>query len=346
MREEIATTPADVSFSVVVPVCDDLDCLPRTLPGVAQAVKAYGNAELIVVDNGSEDGSYEWLRKRYGGMAKILRLPDVSISAVRNHGARHTDGDVYCFIDADCVVEKTHLEAALRALEESSAAVVGSRYRLPPDAGWIESTWHHLHRTEREGFVDFLSAGNLIVRADAFEHVGGFDEGLVTGEDAELCQRLRDHGYRIYQDPAIVAVHLGNPKTLLGFFRKQRWYALGMFGTVRRSSIDKPVVAMLVHLLAVSSAGGMLFVTSATWGARVVLVAAAVLLVPALAAMYRWWQVGRVIRPMTSLLLYEIFFAARITAATLLLTGVESEWRPEREGTEAGVGTAYEFEGG
>lgn len=335
-----------VSFSVVVPVRDDQKCLQRTLPRMLQAVETYGDAELLLVDNGSEDGSYEWLRRTVGERAKVFRLPGVTISAVRNHGARHAGGDVLCFIDADCVVEANHLTVALRALNDSSADVVGSRYALPADAGWVESTWHHLHRTNRKGYVEFLSAGNLVVTTEAFEDVGGFDESLVTGEDAELCQRLTDRGYRIYQDPAIVAVHLGNAKTLGGFFRKQRWYALGMFGTVRRSSVDKPVAATLAHLIVVAIAGLSVVATSLALSTKLLVLAAAFLAVPSLTTVYRWWQVGRVVRPLSALLLYQLFFTARLAAGALLLTGLKSGWRPEREEAGTGARTAYEFEGG
>lgn len=330
-------------FSVIVPFRDERECLERTLPRIVAAVASYPRAELILVDNGSQDGSHDWVRRNYGGSLTLLELADASIGAVRNHGARHAAGDVLCFIDADCLVEPDHLHNARRARETSSAAVVGARYRLPSDAGWVETTWHRLHRTDREGYVPFLSAGNLIVDAEAFEEVGGFDERLVTGEDAELCSRLRARGHRIYQDPAITAVHLGNAKTVRGFFQKQRWYALGMFGTVRGFSFDKPVAATLGHLLLVGGAVAAIAATSLGLGFELLVLTAALLLMPAVAVGYRWRQTGRVSRPLRSLLLYEIFFAARITAAVLLVTGLESGWRPEREASEPGAWKAYEL---
>lgn len=319
-------------ISVIVPVRDDLTVLRRSLPRIVAAVESYSNAELIVVDNGSEDGTYEWLINNYTDSVVTLKLPDASVGAVRNHGARRARGDVLCFVDADCLVEPDHLTNVYQALKETSAAAVGSRYLLPSDPTWVESTWHQLHRRGRKERVSFLSAGNIAIKADVFREIGGFDDHLVTGEDAELCHRLIDQGHAICHHPIIEVIHLGNPKTVTGFFRKQRWYALGMFGTVSVSSVDKPFVATVAHVVLIALSIGIAFTSFLDWAATILVMSLAVTIVPLVAVAFRWHQVGRVVNPLQALILYEVFFAARIMAAGLLLFGAKSGWRPGREG--------------
>lgn len=321
-------TDHSASISVIVPVCDDVDALERTLPRLEEAAAAHGSAEVILVDNGSEDGSYELMLKHRSPGVRVLEAEEsLPIGAVRNLGAREAAGEVLCFVDADVLFTREHLIRIEEVLDETGASAVGALCDIPSDAAWVERTWHLLHRNRRSGYVRSLGGGNLAVRKQAFFDVGGFDTDLVTGEDAELCQRLRRNGYDIFEDPSLRAVHLGNATTVQDLFRKERWYALGMFGTVTRDSIDRPVVMTFAHLAVVLAALLTPLVSEIgiwTMGATV---GAGVLVVPAASVGYRWIQQGRVVRPVRALLLYEVFYLARVTALVLILTGQTRGWR-------------------
>lgn len=298
------------SFGIVMPVYQAKAYLPRVLPALEAAAKRAG-ADIVAVDNGSTDGSYELLLERRGLGFQVLRLPDLTISALRNRGAAATSASILAFIDADCLVEPDYLERAAAVLRSTGAAATGSGYDLPSDPGWIESAWHALHRRPGDGWVNYVPAGNFVVEREAFDAVHGFDEGLATGEDTELCQRLADSGYRIYASSAVSARHLGNPRTVTAFFRKQYWHALGMFGTFRRDRRDKPVWLTLLHLFA--SVGAVVLVAV---GGRAGLVPAFLLtqLAPAIAVVFRWSRLGRVVLPARSFALYNLYLWARVAA--------------------------------
>lgn len=314
-------------MSVVVPVRDEMEHLSRTLPRLEGAVDAYEDAELIIVDNGSSDGSYEWLQETCDDDVRLYNLPGHTISAVRNFGAARAGGQILAFVDADCLVETSHLHDVVRALAESSAAAAGADYELPPDPNWIEATWYELHRGKGCEFVRALPGGNMAVQADVFRDIGGFDDNLVTGEDAELCQRIIREGYRVYHDPRVKAIHLGNADSLVGFFRKERWRALGMFGTFGGDVIDKPVMATVAHIVA--SGGAALGALALGLGPRATVlgVASGLLLVPAASVLYRWGQVGNVVRPLRSIVLYQCYLAARATALVDILVSHGREVR-------------------
>lgn len=314
-------------FSIIMPIRNCVESLAVSLPRALSAVEAYGNAELILVDNGSTDGSFEYASERVGDRAKVHRLEEGTIAAVRNYGARSARGEHLYFLDADCLIGEEHLSRALEILRSLGVAATGARIDIPEDSTRVQETWYRLHRPGADGYVNFLGSGNFVVRRDVFEQVNGFDENLVTGEDAELCQRLRKRGHRIYEARELAAVHLGEARTLGQFFRKQRWYALGMFGTVKGSVIDKPTAMMFMHLLLIGLGVATLVTAPFDWGMNVLLAISSLLLVPALSVGYRWAQIGRMYRPFHSLLLYELFYAARISALALIVLGSRTDWR-------------------
>lgn len=300
--------------SVIVPVLNKAPFLPAALDSIVAAVHAYADAELIVVDHGSTDGSRELLQSRYANECRIADLRGGTIAAVRNQGARLATGSVLSFIDADCVIPPDYLGRLIEVLAATGAAATGAEVVPPPAPGWVEDVWYRLHRRAGDGEQEWIGSANLAVLRDAFEAVGGFDEHLVTGEDTELCQRLRARGYRIYESKQLTAVHLDNAKTLGNFYRKELWRGLGMFGTVRAGAIDKPTVMTVVHVLLCAAA--VLALAAAPWPMPPRLGAAAglVLTVPAATLVYRGLGGGSIGRPLRALLLYEVYYAARAAA--------------------------------
>src|SRR5215211_808483 len=102
-------TKADcIRIDVVIPVYNKRHLLEEAVGSVAIAAEAHGAARLWIVDNGSTDGSYEFLMQRFSRRATILRLPSGTISAVRNLGARQGDAGVLSFIDCDCLLQRDY----------------------------------------------------------------------------------------------------------------------------------------------------------------------------------------------------------------------------------------------
>src|SRR5437763_1321826 len=128
-------------FSVVIPVLNSLKSLRASLASVTSGIARYQNAELIVVDNGSTDGSYELLLRDYAEVAKIFQKKSATIGALRNFGAQAAGGDYLAFIDSDCVIEPDYFEKAASVFSSLAVAATGSMYALPPQAAWIEVTW-------------------------------------------------------------------------------------------------------------------------------------------------------------------------------------------------------------
>jgi glycosyltransferase involved in cell wall biosynthesis len=308
-----------VSISVVIPFKNALPHFEPCAESMVNAVAFHGATEVIFVDNGSTDGSRhvaEAFAERCRG--RVLSLPDAKVGGLRNYGAANSGGEILSFIDSDCVVPEDYFVQVAKALCENPSSAVGSRYRLPEEAHWLEAAWDSLHVVRPGGTVKHINAGNFACFRTAFEAVGGFDPDLASGEDAELCARLVAHGTALVETPEVEATHLGNPKSVRAFVVKQRWHGRGMFGSMRVHTLDLPVIATFMYL------GGIvltpfLILKYHLWGAVV-----GVLLTQAvpLATVGHRVRSNRVrVRWLRALLLYNLYFTARILALSDIMLG-------------------------
>ncbi len=294
---------SDYAISFIVPVLNDVKLIGRCLAHIRG--QALPHDEIIVVDNGSTDGTLEVVKQFRN--VRLLDGTGLRVGALRNRGAATARNELLAFVDSDCLLCEGWRGAVEEVLRDPGVAATGSKYDLPDDPCWIEKVWFSQRRLRR-GNVNYINSGNLIVRKGAFEMVGGFDETLVTGEDAELGFRLNKNGHRVYEEPRIRAVHLGNPKTLPRFYRQQVWHGLGMFGTMRISRLDKPVAMTFGFLMCTIAAMGMIVTgrpLSALW---------LVLAVPLTTSLYRVFQFGNATYFFHLAFLYLIYFAARVNA--------------------------------
>jgi glycosyltransferase involved in cell wall biosynthesis len=330
---EPGTTQRSVRITVVVPVLNAMRFLPRTVPSLLEAANDSHRVEIIYVDNGSTDGSYEYLtsiaaegiyvrriERQANGRARNLS------AAARNAGASQSRGEFLSFLDADCLVAKNYFNEALDVLRFTGAAATGCETEASPDRHWIEATWHDLHYVGRDREVHYLNSANFFVTRKAFEHVGGFREDLPSGADAEIGQRFTIAGYRIHESPMVGAIHLGNPKSVREFYRRNVWHALGMFGTVNRRRIDKPTAMMSAHFLATVGGVVVLLVAHYSLATRVLIALLLQVVMPVATVAYRARQTGRGSHIAQGVMLYWLYYWARLQGLGLVLAGRGSRY--------------------
>lgn len=197
-------TPADVA--VVIPVRHDDAGLARTRAALGDV------GEVVVV---TDDGAQP-------------RGP----AAARNLGWRRTERPVVAFVDADVEPAPGWLDALLAHLADGAVGAVAPRVRSRPDGApdWLaryDATRSSLDlgavpATVRPGSrVPYVPTAALVVRRDALDAVGGFDEALFVGEDVDLVWRLHGAGWAVRYEPAATATHPCRPT--LGAWIGQRY---------------------------------------------------------------------------------------------------------------------------
>jgi hypothetical protein len=196
--------------SVVVPVRDGAAFLAESLPALVAALP--DDAELIVCDDGSQDGSVP-VAAAHGARVLPLEGP-IGPAAARNRGARAAGGAILVFLDADVRVHADTILRLRRELDDPQVtAAFGSYDDAPPARSWpslYRNLAHHFvhQRSRREGSTFWAGCG--AVRRGAFLAVGGFDPAYhrPSIEDVELGYRLRAAGHRIRLVPEAQVTHL------------------------------------------------------------------------------------------------------------------------------------------
>jgi cellulose synthase/poly-beta-1,6-N-acetylglucosamine synthase-like glycosyltransferase len=318
---------AATRITVVVPVLNSMRYLPRTAPALLDAARRSGGVRIVYVDNGSTDGSPEYLESLASDLVLVLRRPATTIGSMRNSGARAGVGAYLSFLDSDCAVVPGYFDEAVAALAATGADATGAEVDLPDEPHWIERTLHALHYTGRDRDVVYLNSANFFVARAAFERVGGFREDLRTGEDADIGQRLIAAGLRIRECPRVRAVHLGNPRSLREYYRRSVWHGLGMFATVTPHRIDRPTAMLAVHLAATLAGVATLAAGRGGLGARVAVAVLLQLAVPAATVAFRALQTGRLANVPAAVLLYWLYYWARAQAAWLVLVRRAADYR-------------------
>jgi len=201
-----------VRFSLIIPVHDGREVLPRCLAGLARSLRAPD--EVIVVDDGSSDGT-EALARGQGVTLVTMAGPPRGPAAARNRGAARATGDVLVFIDADVVVHADTLGRMDATFETTPGlhALFGSYDDEPAAPGTVSRfknlLHHYVHQHSRSDAGSFWAACGAI-RRDAFVAAGGFDESYAkpSVEDIELGIRLKRAGMSIRLCPEIQGTHL------------------------------------------------------------------------------------------------------------------------------------------
>lgn len=246
----VTMTPPPV-LSFVVPVRNDAVRLRRCLESVRASADGVAT-ELIVADNGSTDDSVDTARAQG---AIVLNLPDRAVAEVRNGAASQATGPLLAFIDADHTLAPNWTQVALALFEDSTIWAVGADYRAPADGTWVQRMYDNLRtRAPKPAQANWLPSGNLIVRREAFDRVGGFDTSLESCEDVDFCRRLREAGGRLIASDALWSVHHGDPRTLRALFLAELWRGRDNLRVSLRERLT-PTSAVglgltLVHLLA------------------------------------------------------------------------------------------------
>ncbi len=208
-------------ISFVIPVRNDAKRLAACLASIRRAFGAVGRTEVVVVDNGSVDGSGDVAR---AAGARVITVADGRVSELRNCGARQATGDILAFVDADHEIAAGWVTAAIDTLRLPKTGAAGALCRPPVDGTWVQRAYGHLRgRARGREDVEWLGSGNLAVWRRVFDELGGFDTSLEACEDVDLCARIRAAGYRIVSDARLDNIHYGDPRTLRDLFRSELW---------------------------------------------------------------------------------------------------------------------------
>jgi len=233
-------------LAVVIPSWNSLDLLRNCLGSLKRQELPL---ELLVVDNGSEDGTPAYLERE--GVAHVSLPENIGFARAMNLGVSKVGAKFVLALNADTVVEPGAIPALLATLEAdpSLAGVQPRLLQLPPEGGErdpdrarLYSAGQALKRDGRaielgageEQAPRYLQAGEIfgvcgaacLLRRELFDQLGGYDESYFAFyEDVDLNVRARIAGRHFAYVPDAVVWHLGNASWMAGAPRPSAWNA-------------------------------------------------------------------------------------------------------------------------
>jgi N-acetylglucosaminyl-diphospho-decaprenol L-rhamnosyltransferase len=242
------------------------------------SLRASGISDLVVVDNGSSDGSVELVTALEDPPRIVAPPRNLGYGAAGNLGVANSAGELIFICNPDLSVQVDAIAQLAAALEARPDAAVAGPMLLQQDGSvypsgrsfpglgdslghgfvglfWPDNPWTRRYRllgedqhTARD--ADWVSGAGFLVRRDAFEAVGGFDEAyFMYVEDVDLCWRLHRAGWAVIYEPSARIVHEQGLSTSRHPYRMLVAHHRSIWRFARRSSTGRdrqllPLVAV------------------------------------------------------------------------------------------------------
>ena len=201
--------------SIVVPVLNNEKNIGRCVQSLLEL--DYPSYEVIVVDNGSTDKTWEIVSKF---SVKLTRENGRGPYAARNKGIELAEGELVFFMDSDCIAREDLLKNLVRNLTDESIGGVGGQLQTYEPVTLTEQFEDFagilvinlpkgLIKWEKNKFLSgAIYTANALFRKKALIRVNGFDADFLSGGDFNLCWQLQRAGYRLTFDPEAIVRHV------------------------------------------------------------------------------------------------------------------------------------------
>lgn len=224
-------------FSIIVPTYNRPAQLGACLESLVSLDYPRDCFEVIVVDDGGAMPLDTVITPFHRQLAvRLLWQPNAGPAAARNIGASEAKGEVFVFMDDDCIASPDWLKVLGTYLEKAVHCAVGGQTlnALPHNtcstASQVLIAYLYSYYNSIPQHARFFAANNVALPAEQFRAVGGFDTSypLAAGEDRDFCDRWLQLGYGMIYAPEAVVYH-SHDLTLGTFIRQHFHYGRGAF---------------------------------------------------------------------------------------------------------------------
>lgn len=185
------------AVSVVIPVFQRSDYLMEAVRSVEE--QDYANLEIVVADDGSNDGRLDSILERVSGRprVRVLRLPHGGVAATRNRAIGTSSAKYILPLDDDDLIEPEYISKAVAVLEERPE--VGIVYCLADLFGSVSGPWGLPPFTMKRMLLDNCIFVSAVYRKSDWERVGGYSTSMPAREDHDFFLRLLKVGVEPYR---------------------------------------------------------------------------------------------------------------------------------------------------
>ena len=233
-----------VKCSVIILSYNTREITDRCLSLVEISKKNYEklsgeSLEVIVIENGSRDGSVDLIKRKYPWINLIQPGINTGFAKGNNLAMKDAQGEYFLLLNSDAFIKENTLYEALTFIEShTDCDVLGCKLTsedgsLQPSTGFLPTpiniiTWmlaidklpyirdkiksfHPNHRSffKKVREVEWVTGAFMLLRRRVYEETGGFDENFfMYTEEVEWCKRIKERGFKVYYNPEFEAIHL------------------------------------------------------------------------------------------------------------------------------------------
>lgn len=224
-------------ISILIPCYNSEALVAETLECCLK--QTYENIEVILVDDGSKDKSYEVAKQYESEQIKVYQQPNSGACVARNLAFKKSSGDYIMYLDADDLICDNYVEALVCGLEGKSQNAIATgqwdRFRREiTEAEFPQLKVYKNYANGLELLLDMWETGEMLactsylVPRSLVENVGGWDENVLKNQDGEFFARVLINAGEI--------IHVAEAKF---------YYRTGDYLTVSKASSEKKVASML-----------------------------------------------------------------------------------------------------
>lgn len=211
--------------SIIIPVYNLAAITRQCLNHLFSRMPESMEVEIVVVDDGSSDGTQACLAEFAGRIRTVTHVRNQGYSSACNDGAAAASGEYLVFLNNDTIPLDGWLDALIRhAARDERVGIVGSKLLYPDGTIQHSGIAFDRDRQPRHIYVGFpgdhpavnksrrmqmVTGASLLIKREVFDRAGGFDTSFVNGfEDVDLCLKVRELGFEVHYCHESVLYHL------------------------------------------------------------------------------------------------------------------------------------------
>ncbi len=263
-------------LSIIIVNYNVREFLHHALVSLQKAMKGI-RCEIIIVDNASDDGSIEMVRRRFATVHLIANKANLGFARANNLGLKRARGKLFLLINPDTIVQEDTLRVMLKFFAENPDVGLAGCKILNPDGTfqlacrrsfprpWVALTkmaglsalfprsrffgkYNLTYLNPDETYeIDAVSGSFMMIRREAYEQVGGLDEDFfMYGEDLDWCYRIQQAGWKNYYVHSTQIIHYKGESTKRSDLNEIRTFYQAMHLFVRKHLSGSNVFAFLI----------------------------------------------------------------------------------------------------
>jgi len=239
-----------MTLSIIIPSYNTKGLLKDCLESIYRETKNI-KFEVIVIDNGSKDGSVEMVKKNFSEVKLLTLLKNIGYGKANNLGVKKAKGEWLLFLNSDTVIKNKAIDKVFKKITNHKSQItnliIGCKLLNPdgsiqPSAGYFPTLGRVLatmfflddlpilneltkpYQQSRRTFyqkrqeVDWVTGAFLLIKKGLFCELGGFDESFfMYAEEVDMCFRAKQKGARVFYTPLAEVIHLKGASSGNGF---------------------------------------------------------------------------------------------------------------------------------